>query len=226
MNTPELTITSRPWILRPTAVVGLLALMAVIVLAIVVRQTPTARLELDFDRMLQLGKANALTMTAVNLTLSAQESVGLAALVIGIAVLLLRGRRWDATMLFCMAGGSWAFALILKAVVARPRPPASVWLSQPDPTSSFPSGHTTTSLVIVLIVAMVFRGTRWMPAAVVIAAIYAVAVGTSRLYLGNHYPSDVLASALAVCAAASLIWAVLNADAIRRALPRALHATT
>ncbi|MEO6826411.1 MAG: phosphatase PAP2 family protein [Microbacteriaceae bacterium] len=226
MNAPEPTVEHQPWILRPAAAVGSLALIAVVVLAVVVRQSPNAQAEVDFDRMLQVPKTSALTATAVNLTLSAQETVGLAALVIGIAILLFRRRRWDATLLLCMAGGSWAFALILKAVVARPRPPVSIWLSQPDPTSGFPSGHTTTALVIVLIVVMVLRGTRWMPAGVVIAAIYAVAVGTSRLYLGNHYPSDVLASALTVCAAASLIWVVLNSDAVRRAAPRVLHATT
>ena len=216
--------TTWPWILRPHAVAGIVALFAVIVLAVVVRQASVARWELNFDRTLQLAKTYVLTATAANFTLAAQESVGLAALVIGIAVLLGRRRRWDATVLFCMAGGSWALALILKAVVSRPRPPASVWLVQPDPTPGFPSGHTTTALVIVLIVAMAFRGTRWLPAAVVIAVIYAVTVGASRLYLGDHYPSDVLASALTVCAAACLIWAVLNSDVVRRAVPRVLHA--
>ena len=204
---------------------GIVTLFAVIVLAVVVRQASVARWELNFDRTLQLAKTYVLTATAANVTLAAQESVGLAALAIGIAVLLGRRRRWDATVLFCMAGGSWALALVLEAVVSRPRPPASIWLVQPDPTPGFPSGHTTTALVIVLIVAaMAFRGTRWLPAAAVVAVIYAVTVGALRLYLGDHYPSDVLHSALAVCAAACLIWAVLNSDVVRRAVPRVLHA--
>lgn len=216
--------TSSPGALRWRALVGTLALCALVVLGAVVRSAGVAQQELGIDRILQLARSTTTTTIALALTTTAQEAAGLAALVIGIIVLIVRRRRWDATVLFCMAGASWALALVAKAVVMRPRPPASVWLLRPDPTPGFPSGHTTTALVIVLIAVMVFRGTRWMPAGVAVAVVYAVAVGASRLYLGDHYPTDILGSLLTVGAAALLVSAVLNLGVVHRAVPRILQA--
>lgn len=82
----------------------------------------------------------------------------------------------------------------VKEIIKRPRPPF------PDPPKSwsFPSGHTTRSVVgygflaYLLVVVLPGRGSRW--AAVALLALCALAVGFSRMYLTQHYFSDVLGS--------------------------------
>lgn len=86
--------------------------------------------------------------------------------------------------------------LILKPLIDRPRP----WLlveglvnivNEPDPRS-FPSGHTSAAFAAGT---ALFRTLpKWWYRAVVMAA--AILMGLSRLYVGVHYPSDVLAGAL------------------------------
>ncbi|MBI3977667.1 MAG: phosphatase PAP2 family protein [Chloroflexi bacterium] len=85
-----------------------------------------------------------------------------------------------------------------KALVDRPRPqpllpPATPWLTLPD--TSFPSGHALHATVFYGFLAFLWycshRGRlRW--AGVPIAAAIALLTGASRVYLGVHWPSDVL----------------------------------
>ena len=115
------------------------------------------------------------------------------------AVLLLcfrRTRRAGVLALAAIAVGFVCTNLILKNLIARPRP----WLDvagltylviEKDP-SSFPSGHTCAAFAFA---GGVWRGAprRWMGWT---ALVLAVLMGLSRLYVGVHYPSDVLAGAL------------------------------
>ncbi len=89
--------------------------------------------------------------------------------------------------------------VLLKNVVNRPRPwteyPAfqdfyhSIGLSLPT-DSSFPSGHAAVSLCAATVLVMRYR------AKGIAAAVVAVLIALSRLYLCVHYPTDVLAGAL------------------------------
>ncbi|MDQ1512629.1 MAG: hypothetical protein QOC59_471, partial [Microbacteriaceae bacterium] len=123
------------------------------------------------------------------------------------------------------AGSSWALALAVKALVHRPRPPASLWVVRPDPTGSFPSGHDTTASIVVLIALVL--GARLAPRLriplVAAAAAFALAVGASRIYLGDHYPTDVLGSYLVVAAASMLVWAATDLPGVRRSAARLLR---
>ncbi|HEY2222217.1 phosphatase PAP2 family protein [Actinomycetospora sp.] len=101
-----------------------------------------------------------------------------------------------------------------KSLVARPRPPLG-WHAVAVPGYSFPSGHAMLSLGIVLLIGRLVhrqgllssgRGPRWAVGATTGALL--LAVGTSRLVLGVHYPSDVLAGwllAVLVVAAVALV---------------------
>jgi len=99
---------------------------------------------------------------------------------------------------------------IVKLVIARPRPPGEPLVSAPG--YSFPSGHTLNSTVTYGLIALVaWRSPLPFPARrVVVAALVALIalIGLSRIALGVHYPSDVLAGWLAgtaiVAAAAAL----------------------
>jgi len=60
-------------------------------------------------------------------------------------------------------------------------------------TSSFPSGHATSSMIFFLTLALVLGAeTRWQRPAVIAAILLSLAIGTSRVMLGVHWPSDVI----------------------------------
>ncbi len=60
-------------------------------------------------------------------------------------------------------------------------------------TSSFPSGHATNSMIVCLVLALVLtHDTRWQRAAALGAILLSLLIGTSRVMLGVHWPSDVI----------------------------------
>ncbi len=111
----------------------------------------------------------------------------------------LKGWRLSATLLLVSTIGGSLLTAALKAVFGRARPE----LFESDYVASFysfPSGHATVAVgfygTLTLILAYRFRGfARW---AVVAGGVLLVfLIGFSRLYLGVHYPTDVLAGFLA-----------------------------
>lgn len=118
---------------------------------------------------------------------------------LSIAFLLLR--RWkrpaDDIALVVIAAGSALLPLVIKEIVARPRP-AIEHLSNLS-SLSFPSEHTTQAAAIYLTVGIMLsqglqRGAREL--ALVLSVLIALAVAWSRVYLGVHYPTDVAAGLL------------------------------
>lgn len=194
---------------------GLFALLLA-VLAFLTTLPALTQLGLRADESLVDVRSGGLTAVAEGLTGAAQEVVGLAALLIGLIVLVVWRRRFDALRLLAMAGAAWVAAIIVKPLLDRPRPPAWLWLVRPDPTGSFPSGHTTTAAVIVVVCCVLFWRTRAGRLVVVLGGLYALAVGASRLYLGDHYPADVLGSYLTVAAVALLVSAFADLLFFRR----------
>jgi len=73
-------------------------------------------------------------------------------------------------------------------------------------TSSFPSGHATSSMIFYLTLALVLtKGTRWHGFAVAGAILLSILIGTSRVMLGVHWPSDVIGGW-----AFGLLWVLLT----------------
>lgn len=106
------------------------------------------------------------------------------------------GRRAEAITLLVTLAGSEGLGQGLKLLFARPRPQLFPWLTAARGWS-FPSGHTLTATVLGGLLAwlMGWRLSGWRQVALWVGAgLWVVLVGLSRVYLGVHYPSDVLAS--------------------------------
>jgi len=125
--------------------------------------------------------------------------------------LFLQRKRHAALFVFVAVGSGAALSFALKAGFDRPRPDlvshaATVF------TSSFPSGHSMTAAVAYLTLAAVLirvETRRRLRAYVLsLAILIPLAVGVSRVYLGVHWPSDVLAGWTAGAAWAVLWWGI------------------
>ncbi len=157
--------------------------------------------EADYMRTLAAERSAALIAIARVITW-AGSTWFLVPLALLCSVLLVRaGRRLDALAVAISLAGVFAIDSALKAIVARPRP--AVEHLQLVSGWSYPSAHTGqagafwTSL---LLVALPGTGTRRASAAAIgLTAVIVLAVGWSRVYLGVHYPSDVIAGALLGC---------------------------
>ncbi|KLD78016.1 phosphatase PAP2 family protein [Xanthomonas hyacinthi] len=118
-----------------------------------------------------------------------------------IVLLLLGLRRWREAM---FAGFSFVGSALLnmgaKQFFQRDRP--SLWESiAPEHTFSFPSGHAMGSMTLAAVLIALAWRTRWRWPVLLLASVFALLVGVSRIYLGVHYPSDILGG---WCAA--LVW--------------------
>lgn len=101
-------------------------------------------------------------------------------------------RRSQAQFAVLGLGGAVGTALIMKLVFQRARP--ELWPRLiTEHGASFPSGHATTAAALATFVALLLWHTSWRWPAVILGGLYAVLVGYSRLVLGVHYPTDVLA---------------------------------
>ena len=120
-------------------------------------------------------------------------------LLAGILVWKREGRRHA---LLVLAGGLAAYVNSgLKLLVGRPRPSAElVSVSAALGSYSFPSGHTFSAAmllgVMVILGLLSPRGRIFKTGAYVLAAVVVALVGTSRVYLGVHWPSDIVGSLL------------------------------
>jgi undecaprenyl-diphosphatase len=122
-------------------------------------------------------------------------------------VALLAGRPRDALLLVLAALAGTLFFELVKLFVQRPRPPLEdARIVQGG--FSFPSGHSTLAATLYGTVAyLLIRGLRqdrWKVLVGIGAGLVVLAIGVSRIYLGVHYPSDVLAGW-----AAGALWVVL-----------------
>lgn len=109
-----------------------------------------------------------------------------------IAVLFIRRHLRAATFASMAVVGSALLNLSAKRIFTRDRP--SIWESiTPEVTWSFPSGHAMGSATLAAVVIVLAWHTRWRWPATAAMSAFVVLVGISRVYLGVHYPSDILA---------------------------------
>ena len=126
-------------------------------------------------------------------------------LAMAVFVFYRRGWRLSAVLLVVSTGGSVVLTTVLKGVFQRTRPDLFDSGYQAS-FYSFPSGHATVAVgfygMLTVILAYRLRGAaRWTVAACGLLVV--LLIGFSRLYLGVHYPTDILAGYLS-----ALLWLV------------------
>lgn len=99
---------------------------------------------------------------------------------------------WGLVTTLAGAAGS---AYVLKEIVARARPGGLIPYAAVETSYSFPSGHATVSMALYGFIAFLLCRLypRYKAITITVAIIIILSIGFSRLYLGLHFPSDVIA---------------------------------
>ncbi len=119
------------------------------------------------------------------------------------AALLTYKKVWRKLVFFVSSvGGAVALNVILKGIFARERPNLFDRLVT-ETSFSFPSGHAMASSILSVSIVVLLWKTKWRVPTIVLAVIFMLFIGFSRLYLGVHYPTDILAGW-----SVSIAWAV------------------
>ncbi len=210
-------VTPRPWSTgRPLVIAGVVAAGAVLALAVAVRTDSGWILGID-ERLHAAAVVNrsspdvafAGVITWVGATAVALPLVWIVGAAAPRGPVSWRGRLGSGALLAAVAASGVYAGLRLNGVIDRTRPPIADWAGAAG-GPAFPSGHTTMATLLAGTCAWALsarlapgRPRRLVWAA---AAVVAVAVGWSRVWLGVHWPSDVVAGwlfALAWCCIAA-----------------------
>ena len=130
-----------------------------------------------------------------------------------VGYLLLSQERAQALLMAVAVFGGMALNEALKLVFARPRPELALHATRVF-TTSFPSGHASLSAIAYLTIGALL--TRSQPSFKVglyvmsLAALLTVSIGISRIYLGVHYPTDVLGGWCIGAAWAIACWTIAS----------------
>ncbi len=120
--------------------------------------------------------------------------------IIAIIVVVIMCRVWrswlPATLMVAAALGSLTVTFVGKDVIDRVRPPFEFAIAPFESTPAFPSGHALNAVVVGGIIAYLlyrhFEARSARIITVVLAVVYAVTMGASRVYLGHHWLTDVM----------------------------------
>lgn len=158
--------------------------------------------------------SEGLDQLALEVTVLGDFSVIAMLMLVSSALLWVSRHRYSVLLLWVGIAGSGPLIYLLKGVFGRDRPQVFEWRGHYTVESaSFPSGHALGSLVAyVLLAYLIVRlqaGRRLRYLTITLATLVVVSIGLTRIYLGVHYPSDVLAGY-----ALGLAWVALCAIAL------------
>ncbi|PZV13793.1 MAG: hypothetical protein DCF22_10110 [Leptolyngbya sp.] len=118
-------------------------------------------------------------------------------------LILFSRREWRSlSYVVVTAAGSIVINRVVKLLLHRVRP--TLWTSpSPEMDYGFPSGHAMSSVTLVAMLVILTWDSRWRWFVLIAGSMFVVAIGWTRLYLGVHYPSDILAGWMA-----AISWAI------------------
>jgi undecaprenyl-diphosphatase len=173
---------------------------AFLILALIVRAGYTQAFDEAVLHWFAAHRAAWLDAAMMRITLLGNFIVWAMVTLNALVLLRLTGHRALAKVVLIAAVGVEFVVNGLKMLWGRPRPDVVEWIDHVR-TFSFPSGHATTSLVIygVLLWAMLrlASGTAARRALLAGATLLVLLIAVSRMYLGVHYPTDILGGWLA-----------------------------
>jgi membrane-associated phospholipid phosphatase len=194
---PTTSGTLRGWLLIRAGVFAAIAVMSVLLADAATESDGLTVADQPIWTWLVHHRIGFLTPALIGIT-EVGSTVAMAALAAAVVVgLALRvDRRGDAIFVVVVAIGAGAAVAVLKPLIGRLRPPAAFRVVSSETSQSFPSGHALASASILGVLAVVSLpqiNHRRKRAAVVVASVLLVAlIGFSRMYLGVHWPTDVL----------------------------------
>jgi undecaprenyl-diphosphatase len=162
---------------------------------------------------LYAGNRPLLAATAHVLTALGEPTVLIAATVLCAIWLWYLGRARLGLTLLVIAMLGRGLSEVQKYWIGRDRPDLEAHLVVVK-TRSFPSGHASSSMIFYLALALALAsGTRWQRPAAAGAVLLSLLVGTSRVMLGVHWPSDVIGGW-----AFGMLWVLLTLKPAERLL--------
>ena len=133
-------------------------------------------------------------------------------LLVAVGAALIVRKRYGAALFLGMAlGGALLIDFTMKLIFQRPRPKLDYAAVLPD--YSFPSGHSMNGIVFYVglgLIAWSVLGRRIGLPATILGAVLALGIGTSRIYLGYHYLTDVVGGFLAGIAWLLIVGAIFR----------------
>ena len=188
-------------ILERTSIVMLLALLFAMPLSILTAGSNVLRQDVHVTHEVQEVNVDGTSATVAVLNQIGQGPVLIAIGAAVAALLIAVGRRRDAYFAIIPVTVAQVANLALKFLFSSPRPTTDhVAVTDPASGFGFPSGHTMTTVVLVGSLAYILlRETdcRWRRMGIAsFVVLVALAMGFSRIYVGAHWPSDVLGAYL------------------------------
>ena len=191
---------------RLLAGTALLSLVCFFLLAFIVSKPETAALETTWLWHIHQWHSPLLSSIAVALAwLGGMPALGLAGLLLT-GFLLQRQRRDLALFTVISLCGAVILSWGCKWTFSRVRP--EVWVElDTHYGSSFPSGHSMYAVTLAGVFIITARQSRYYQGLLLFGIVWSLSMGFSRIYLGAHFPTDVLAGwALAIAWLCGLLW--------------------
>jgi len=203
----ELTESRQPWYYLSHTARILLIIYAVQLalfglLAFWVHLNPVNPIDLTITREFQENSASWLKISMEVVSYAGSTFVLPALIALAALIFWFGGLRLEAVVIVALSVVSLGINVLVKLLVERPRPNSHfVDVFQAATGQSFPSGHVMGYLafwgLLFSFGIIIFKGVRWWRILLlVVSALFVVLIGPSRVYLGDHWASDVLGSYL------------------------------